>query len=212
MQPKLIYKGAEAEIYLEEWFHEPAIRKQRIPKGYRIPKLDETIRRTRTSHEANMMHEVRKLGVPVPTLKHIDLESSTLIMDYVNGPTLKQELLELSNSDKRTRCHSLGTLIGTMHEGGIVHGDMTISNVLSEKGKLFMIDFGLGDFSSETEDKGVDLLLLNRAIKSTHYAFHQLLFDSFIEGYTSTVGAKMGKEMLLKMREIEQRGRYFDRG
>jgi TP53 regulating kinase-like protein len=99
-----------------------------------------------------------------------------------------------------------------MHEGGIVHGDMTISNVLSEQGKLFMIDFGLGNFSKETEDKGVDLLLLHRAMKSTHYAFHKPLFDAFIKGYTSIVGDKRGKEMLQKMREIEQRGRYFERG
>lgn len=212
MQPKLIYKGAEAEIYLEEWFGKPAIRKHRISKAYRIPELDEAIRRMRTSHEANMMHEVRKLGVPVPTIQHVDLESSTLIMDYVNGPTLKEELYRLSMHGRRERCASLGVLLARMHEGGIVHGDMTISNVLSEGGKLFMIDFGLGDFSKETEDKGVDLLLLNRAMKSTHYAFHTVLFNAFMKGYVSIAGEKQGKEMLHKMREIEKRGRYFERG
>jgi len=212
VQPRLIYKGAEAEIYLEDWFGQPAIRKHRVSKAYRITELDEAIRRTRTSHEANMMHEVRKLGVPVPTIHHIDLESSTLIMDYVEGPTLKEELYGISTQAKRDRCRMLGTLLGKMHEGGIVHGDMTISNVLSEHGKLFMIDFGLGDFSSETEDKGVDLLLLNRAMKSTHYGFHTLLFNAFMKGYSSIVGRKAGKEILRKMREIEQRGRYFERG
>lgn len=212
MQPRLIYRGAEAEIYLEEWFGEPAIRKHRISKAYRIPELDEMIRRTRTSHEANMMHEVRKLGVPVPTILHIDLGSSTLIMDYVNGLTLKEELYRLSMHGRRERCNLLGVVLGRMHEGGIVHGDMTISNVLSEGGKLFMIDFGLGDFSKETEDKGVDLLLLNRAMKSTHYAFHTVLFSAFMKGYVSIVGEKQGKETLHKMREIEQRGRYFERG
>ena len=212
MQPKLIYKGAEAEIYLEEWFGKPAIRKHRISKAYRTPELDEAIRRMRTSHEANMMHEVRKLGVPVPTIQHIDLESSTLIMDYVNGPTLKEELYRLSMHGRRERCGSLGMLVARMHNGGIVHGDMTISNVLSEGGKLFMIDFGLGDFSKETEDKGVDLLLLNRAMKSTHYAFHTVLFKAFMKGYVSIAGERQGKEMLHKMHEIEQRGRYFERG
>jgi len=212
MQPELIYKGAEAELYLEEWFGRLAVRKHRVSKAYRIPVLDETIRRMRTSHEANMMHEVRKLGVPVPTIQHIDLDSTTIIMDYVNGPTLKQELYGLSNSARIERCSSLGALLARMHEGGIVHGDMTISNVLSEQGKLFMIDFGLGDFSKEIEDKGVDLLLLYRAMKSTQYAFHKLLFGAFIKGYTSVVGDKGGKEMLQKMREIEQRGRYFERG
>ena len=197
---------------MEEWFGRPAIRKHRVNKAYRIPELDETIRRTRTSHEANMMHEVRKLGVPVPTIQHIDLESSTIVMDYITGPTLKEELYGLSMHRRRERCRCLGTILARMHEGGIVHGDMTISNVLSENGKLFMIDFSLGDFSKETEDKGVDLLLLNRAMKSTHYAFHTVLFNAFMKGYVSIVGGRQGKAMLHKMHEIEQRGRYFERG
>ncbi|MGD0689941.1 MAG: Kae1-associated kinase Bud32 [Candidatus Bathyarchaeia archaeon] len=208
---KLIYKGAEAEIYLQDWHGELAIRKSRIPKPYRVPELDESIRRTRTAHEANMMHEVRKLGVPVPTIQHIDPESTTIIMDYVPGPTLKEELYKLSISKRRERCNSLGNILGLMHEGGIVHGDMTISNVLSEDGNLYMIDFGLGDFSHELEGKGVDLLLLHRAMKSTHYSFHLVLFNAFLKGYGRAVGKKRAKETLLKMREVEKRGRYFDR-
>jgi Kae1-associated kinase Bud32 len=210
-QPKLIYKGAEAEIYLQDWQGELAVRKSRIAKPYRVSELDESIRRMRTAHEANMMHEVRKLGVPVPTIQHIDRESTTLIMDYVRGPTLKEELYKLSMEERRQRCKSLGITLAVMHEGGIVHGDMTISNVLSEDGKLVMIDFGLGDFSGEIEDKGVDLLLLNRAMRSTHYSFHAALFKAFLKGYAKTVGKKRADETLQKMREIEKRGRYFER-
>lgn len=211
MGPKLIYKGAEAEIYLENWHDDLAIRKSRVTKPYRIPELDEAIRRYRTAHEAGMMQEVRKLGVPVPTIQHIDPESSTLIMDYVDGPTLKAELNGLPMTTRISRCNSLGRLLGQMHEGGIVHGDLTVSNVLSEEGKLFMIDFGLGNFSDEIEDRGVDLLLLNRALRSTHYAFHGTLFKGFLGGYSAIVGKKRSQEISGKMREIEQRGRYFER-
>jgi TP53 regulating kinase-like protein len=212
VEARLIYKGAEAEIYLQDWQGELAVRKSRIPKPYRVAELDESIRRTRTSHEANMMHEVRKLGVPVPTIQHVDPESTTLIMDYVNGPTLKEELYTLPSSKRSERCHTLGTIVGMMHQGGFVHGDMTISNVLSEHGKLFMIDFGLGDFSGAIEDKGVDLLLLNRAIKSTHYSLHTELFKAFTKGYEGTVGKGPARETLQKMHEIEKRGRYVERG
>ncbi len=211
VEPKLIYKGAEAEIYLERWHDELGIRKTRIPKPYRIAQLDEMIRRTRTAHEATMMHEVRKLGVPVPIIHHIDQDSSTIIMDYVNGPTLKEELYKTSTSIRELRCKSLGTLIGQMHDGGAVHGDLTISNVLCESGKLFIIDLGLGDFSQEIEDRGVDLLLLNRAMKSTHYAIHTILFNAFIKGYSAIAGKKTCGEVLQKMKEIEKRGRYFER-
>lgn len=211
-EPRLIYKGAEAEIYLETWHDQLVIRKTRVAKPYRVPELDDAIRRSRTAHEAGMMHEVRKLGVPVPAILHIDADSCTLIMEFIQGPTLKQELNELPASEKRSRCNELGRILGLMHEGGIVHGDMTISNVLSENGKLFMIDFGLGDFSKEIEDRGVDLLLLYRVIKSTHFAFLAPLFKAFLGGYFKTVGKVRAEETVAKMREIERRGRYFERG
>ena len=210
--PILIYTGAEAEIYLQEWFGELAIRKQRIPKSYRVPLLDDNIRHQRTSHEATMLREARKLGVAVPTILHIDPDSSSLIMDYISGTTLKEELHVVSKLDRRARCRALGELLAVMHMGGIVHGDITLSNVISQSGKLFIIDFGLGNFSKEVEAMGVDLLLLNRSIRSTHYLFHTELFKSFIKGYSQIIGPKSSNEIMEKMREVERRGRYFERG
>ena len=208
---KLIYRGAEAEIYLEDWYGEPAVRKSRIPKPYRVPELDSAIRRTRTLHETNLMHEARRVGIPVPVIQHLDPEASSFIMEYVKGPTLKDELYVLSPEFRRRRCTDLGRVVATMHEGGLVHGDLTISNVLSNNGKLFLIDFGLGDFSNELEDRGVDLLLLNRAMKSTHVKFHEQIFAAFMRGYGMVVGRKRKGEILIKVREIERRGRYSER-
>ena len=208
--PKLIYKGAEAEIYLQEWFDEPAIRKTRISKPYRVEQLDEMIRRSRTSHEATMMHEVKKLGVPVPAIFHIDQSTSTIVMEYVKAPTMKEELSSLPISTKLARCKSLGRKLGQMHAGGIVHGDMTLSNVLCDDQSLCIIDFGLANYSEEEEDKGVDLLLFNRILKSSHYETYASLFKAFMTGYSSLSG-KSSKVMLKKMHEIERRGRYFDR-
>jgi len=209
--PKLIYKGAEAEIYLENWFGSMAVRKTRLPKPYRVLQLDATIRRGRTIHETNLMHEARKLGVPIPAIQHIDPETSSFVMDYVNGPTLKEELYVASPETRRKQCNLLGRMVAGIHEGGIVHGDLTISNVLCADGKLFLIDFGLGDFSTELEDRGVDLLLLSRAMKSTHIKFHEEIFAAFLHGYSATVGKRLGVETVTKMREIEKRGRYFER-
>ena len=210
--PRLIYKGAEAEIYVETWHGQVVVRKTRVPKPYRVPALDEWIRRSRTGHEAAMMQEVRKLGIPTPAIQHVEPGTWTLIMEYIQGPTLKEELGTLPENKQRSRCSELGRLIGMMHDGGIVHGDLTISNVLSENGKLFMIDFGLGDFSKEIEDRGVDLLLLNRVIKSTHYALHAALFKAFLGGYSKAAGKRKCDEVIAKMHEVERRGRYFERG
>jgi Kae1-associated kinase Bud32 len=133
-------------------------------------------------------------------------------MEYINGPTLKQELNTLPMRTRALRCRKLGELLARMHQGGVVHGDLTISNVLSENGKLFMIDFGLGNFSTEIEDRGVDLLLLTRVLKSTHYAFSGLLFQAFVRGYSTELGRTEANKALAKMHEIEKRGRYFERG
>jgi TP53 regulating kinase-like protein len=157
------------------------------------------------------MHEARKIGVPVPVIQHLDQETSSFIMEYVNGPTLKDELFVVSPEIRRSRCRELGRLVARMHEGGLVHGDLTISNVLSNSGKLFLIDFGLGDFSVELEDRGVDLLLLNRAMKSTHVRFHEEIFGAFLKGYSTVTGRKLHAETIGKMHEIERRGRYSER-
>jgi len=210
--PLLIYTGAEAAIYLERWFGELAIRKHRIPKPYRIAELDQSIRQYRTSHEAIMLREVRKLSVPAPTILHVDPDSSTLIMDYVKGITLKEELGNISQSERRSRFSMLGARLASMHKGGIVHGDMTLSNVISRDGRLWMIDFGLGNLSTEVEDMGVDLLLLNRSLRSTHFKLHADLFRVFLKSYVSTIGPKRGLEIVEKMKEVESRGRYFERG
>ena len=209
--PKLIYRGAEAEIYLENWCGEPAVRKTRVPKPYRVPELDSTIRRTRTLHETNLMHEARRIGIPVPVIQHLDPDEASFIMEYINGPTLKEELYVVPAHIRRRRCTDLGKVVATMHEGGLVHGDLTISNVISDNGKLFLIDFGLGDFSNELEDRGVDLLLLNRVMKSTHVRFHEEIFGAFLRGYGTVVGRKRKVEVLNKVREIERRGRYSER-
>lgn len=210
IQPRLIYKGAEAEIYLQNWFDEPAIRKTRIPKPYRVEQLDEVIRRTRTSHEAIVMHEVKKLGVPAPVIFHVDSSTSTIVMEYIQASTLKDELKVLSKSKQLSRCETLGRKLGQMHSGGIVHGDMTLSNVLCDDELLCIIDFGLASYSAEDEDRGVDLLLFNRALKSSYYTTHKPLFAAFMKGYSTSSG-KSTKTMLKKMHEIERRGRYFDR-
>jgi TP53 regulating kinase-like protein len=209
--PRLIYRGAEAEIYLEDWYGSVAVRKSRIAKPYRVPELDFQIRRTRTLHETNLMHEARRIGIPVPVILHVAPEESTFVMEYVNGPTLKDELYVASSKVRRDRCLDLGKIVAAMHQGGLVHGDLTISNVLSDGGKLFMIDFGLGDFSTELEDRGVDLLLLNRAMKSTHVRFHEEIFEAFLKGYSIVAGKREQSEAFAKMHEIEKRGRYSER-
>lgn len=203
-------KGAEACLYLAEWHGRKVVMKKRLPKGYRLPEMDEQIRSYRTIHEPQLMHEAKKAGVPTPTIFLVDVKSSTIIMDFIEGKQLKQLLNEVSEKDRLQLCRKIGELIGKLHKHGIVHGDLTTSNMIqSSNGKIFFVDFGLGEKTKELEALGVDLHLMKRALQSTHFKFAEECFKNVIEGYSSVLDADTVKNVLDKIREIERRGRYI---
>jgi TP53 regulating kinase-like protein len=208
----LIRKGAEASIFLEEWHGRQVVMKTRLSKAYRVDRLDTSIRLARTSREAHLLHDSKRAGVPTPTVYEVDVGTCTIIMDYVNGPRLKEALFGMTNSDLRRTCRHVGSLVGQLHSGGIVHGDLTTSNMILRDGdKLFFIDFGLSGYSNEPEARGIDLLLMNRAFKSTHFALHSRAFESMLDGYRRVMGRKETERVLIKTYEIEKRGRYSER-
>jgi len=206
----LIKKGAEANLYLENWHGKKVIIKERIPKKYRLPVLDERIRTYRTIHEPQLMHEAKKAGVPTPTIYMVDLAKKSIIMEYVEGKQVKRILNQLSAKERIELCRKIGILIGRLHKSGIIHGDLTTSNmILTSNGKIYFVDFGLGEFSKELEARGVDLHLMKRALQSTHYLFAEESFNAVLEGYAEAVGEVEAKKVLEKIREIELRGRYI---
>ena len=64
----------------------------------------------------------------------------------------------------------MGEAIAKMHDANIMHGDLTTSNMMIRSGSesLVMIDFGLSFISAMSEDRAVDLYVLERAFQSTH--------------------------------------------
>ena len=62
----------------------------------------------------------------------------------------------------------LGRLINRLHEIGIIHGDLTTSNMIYNENNIGLLDFGLSYTKSSAEDKAVDLYVLERAFISTH--------------------------------------------
>ncbi len=119
-----------------------------------------------------------------------------------------------------TVAHSLGTLVGKMHAAGVIHGDLTTSNVMLRnppwtcnecnqqnewEPQLSLIDFGLATSTSSvltnaksnkqfsqkqnkqhfhSEEKAVDLYVLERAFLSTHPESDMLVQEVW-KGYNS---------------------------
>ncbi len=207
----LLKKGAEASLFVADWHGRQVVFKKRFPKRYRPKKLDLTIRAFRTVHEPQLISEAKKAGVPTPTIFQVDVENSTIVMQFLEGKQVKQLLGEFTSHQRKAICVKLGKLVGRLHRNGIIHGDLTTSNmILDAEGKIFFVDFGLGEKNTELEARGVDLHLLKRALQSTHYQFAEESFQAVLKGYAVGVGDAEAKNVLAKVKEIERRGRYVD--
>jgi TP53 regulating kinase-like protein len=207
----LMKKGAEASLYLAEWHGRRVVVKARIPKRYRPEALDEQIRTYRTVHEPQLMHEAKAAGVPTPLIYLVNVPEATITMEYVEGQQLKQVLNSASPARRRELCVAIGELVGKLHKQGLIHGDLTTSNmILNSNGKICFVDFGLGEKNAEVEAQGVDLHLMKRALQSTHYMFWEECFKSVLSGYSSVLGVESAEKVYEKIREIERRGRYVE--
>jgi TP53 regulating kinase-like protein len=205
----LLKKGAEASLFLADWHDRRVIVKTRFPKKYRPVKLDMEIRSYRTVHEPQLMHEAKKAGVPTPTIFLVDVKNAVIIMEFIEGKQIKQLLSNLSKKEREEVCVRIGELIGKLHMHGVIHGDLTTSNmILGSEEKILFVDFGLGEKTMELEARGVDLHLMKRALQSTHYQFAEECFESVMRGYSAVLGAEETGKVLGKIREIERRGRY----
>jgi TP53 regulating kinase-like protein len=207
----LFKKGAEASLYLADWHGRKVVIKVRIPKRYRPEALDKRIRSYRTVHEPQLMHEAKGFGVPTPLIYMVNVPEASITMEFVEGQQIKLLLNEAAQNKRRQLCIAIGESIGKLHSHGIIHGDLTTSNmILTPEGKIFFVDFGLGEKNIEVEAKGVDLHLMKRALQSTHYLFWEECFKAVMSAYSSVLGGEAAEKVYEKIKEIERRGRYVE--
>ncbi len=206
--PEIIAVGAEAVLARYEFLGRPAIYKVRVRKSYRDPRLDERLRRERTFTESRIMNKLRSEGLPVPALYLVDPKGEYLVMEFVEGELLKDMIGKGMDFHRVVR--ELGRVTARMHRLGIVHGDLTTSNVIVRGGRPYLIDFGLARFSDDLEDIGVDVHLFQRAVESTHYEVKDEVMSEFLTGYGEVVGEERVREVIEKVREIRLRGRYVE--
>lgn len=199
---KLIQRGAEADIYRGLWHGRPSIIKVRTPKPYRNAALDLRIRRHRTLHEAQMLHTVKSLGIAAPLVYFVDAVHHTITMEYVKGTTVHT----LRPDDLLQSCEPAGRMAGLLHSAGIMHGDLTTSNLLLSSGRLYLIDMGLSRRGTKAEDWAVDLRLVKEVLGSAHAPYMEDAWNAFLSGYSRTM--HNSKHILKLVSEIELRGRY----
>jgi Kae1-associated kinase Bud32 len=206
---EVIYRGAEAIIYTSKLEGEKVLIKERIKKDYRISQLDEKLRKIRTRHEVRLLRRARECGVPTPKILMVDEKKFKIIMEFISGKRIKELLNYANKKTIKKVCYLIGKNIGKLHSNGIVHGDLTTSNMILKNRNIYFIDFGLGGFSNRIEDFGIDLNLLYEALKSTHFKILKLCWENIVKGYKEEF--PNAKKVLEKVEEIEKRARYVER-
>ena len=175
--------------------------------------------------------------MPVPAVYAVDEREGWVMLEWVEGEVVRVKVNEWLRRRKELGVAEgveeevlkglmgrIGRAIGRMHGVGIVHGDLTTSNLMLRPkredtvngegsrnagdevlgGDIVLIDFGLASQSSADEDKAVDLYVLERAFGSTHPRAEGL-FSELLGAYgTSFKGANV---VLKKLEEVRMRGR-----
>ncbi len=195
----MISQGAEAKVFLQDGH----VVKNRFPKTYRIKDIDFPLRRQRTRREASILEKIPE-GINAPKLLKMDDKSMDIHMEHIKGEKLRDIL------DSRPElAMEIGRDVAKLHNAGIIHGDLTTSNMIWSDGRLFLIDFGLSYFSQKIEDMAVDLHLLRQALESKHYKIYGSAFPLVLEGYKQQ--SKDHQSIYNRFLLVEKRGRNKDK-
>jgi len=206
---KVLQRGAEAIIYLDEYEGQLAVFKERIKKSYRIEELDKKLRKFRSRKEAKLLNEARKIGVATPKILNLDEEKGLIVMEYIDGIRIKEFLEKCDKKEVEKILRKIGELVGKLHSYNLIHGDLTTSNLILKSDKIYFIDFGLGEFSQRIEDKAVELRLFEEALKATHFKIFKIAWKNFINGYKKEY--KDADKVLLQLEKVKKRVRYAKR-
>lgn len=193
---KLLSQGAEAQILI---VNDNILKKIRLPKTYRLEEIDTKLRKSRNRREFKVLTKLIQTNVNVP--KPLDnLETSkqkeiAFTFEYIKGDNLKEIL------DKKLLFKAFNQII-KLHLAEVVHGDLTTLNMLVRDNKVYLIDFGLSEFSKNVEERAVDLNLFFNCIKNEHPIFYKYKLE-LLELYSNQVS----KEVIKRLEQVEQRGR-----
>jgi len=202
MKQSVIAQGAEAIITKKSKHGKVIVMKTRSPKKYRLTQLDLKLRKQRTRREARLLEKVAKI-IPVPKIINVEESKYEIQMEFIEGEKLSQHLETLNHTRISKQ---IGKNVAKLHDAGIIHGDLTTSNMILKNNVLFFLDFGLGFHSDRIEDKAVDLHVLSQALEAKHPTIFRASFKTMINQYKKT--SKNSSAVLKRLEKVEKRGRY----
>ncbi|XP_056591180.1 EKC/KEOPS complex subunit TP53RK [Triplophysa dalaica] len=215
-EAQMIKQGAEARVYRGRFLGRSVIIKERFPKLYRHPSVDEKLTRRRTAQEVRSILRCRRAGINAPVVYFVDYNNHCIFLeDIVHSVSVRDYIVPVQATVQgtehlQTLAEKIGEILAQMHDEDVIHGDLTTSNMLllskaeHKNINLVLIDFGLSYISALTEDKGVDLYVLEKAFLSTH-PNTEAIFERLLKSYTSS--SKKAPAVIKKLDEVRLRGR-----
>ncbi len=183
-------KGAESIVSNVKFLGVSCLKKDRIKKAYRNEILDTKLRIERTRQEVRLLHKAKQAGVVAPTVLYVS--QTFFLMTKLPGKRAK-----LHN---RSECVQAGEMLAKLHANEIIHGDYTKANLLESKGKLSVIDFGLGFFSKDLEDRAIDVITMLDNLTNQEQR------DWFLQGYKQE--NERFDSVIKRIEGIRKRARY----
>ena len=228
-----IAQGAEATLTKAS---ETTVIKDRIKKSYRLPILDNKIRKTRTKKETKLLEKASKL---IPTPKILSTSSDNkggvskggaggdfkIKMQFIKGKKLSEHLETIPNPEEI--CKIIGEQIAKLHDADIIHGDLTTSNMIlsspSPDNSLCVESDGVGGWGTNKSQKlyfidfGLGFIskkIEDKAvdlhlIKQALEAKHHKHYEKFFKSVLE--GYKTSKnfsQTINRLKKVEARGRY----
>ena len=183
------------------------------------------------------------LAMDVP--KVLRTEPPVLYLEFVEGLTVrdyleKHLLIHMDENDRNSHnvdgqleqlAQHIGGIVAKLHTLGIVHGDLTTSNMMLRKSQqpivnpeepsykrartndgpghllnITLIDFGLAKSTTSAEERAVDIYVLERALTSTHPNLPSFFLDTIMEAYQPEP-KKAAIATLQRLEQVRLRGR-----
>ncbi|PVU92476.1 hypothetical protein BB561_003787 [Smittium simulii] len=224
----MLGQGAEARVYKSTLFDKTIAEKVRFSKKYRHPVLDARILSSQINQEVRLLHRCLQNDISVPAIYFVDKLNYTISLEFIEGTkvrdilskaleesslTIEKAETSIEANEANYTSHALSTKLrnieakvaehiavnlSKMHNVGIIHGDLTTSNMIlsPDLSQMTFIDFGLGSVSNNPESIAVDLYVFERALTSS-YRFADRLLECFFSNYISST--KNSKAIMTKL-------------
>ena len=88
-----------------------------------------------------MLSIAKEIGVRTPFVYFVDPISAEIVMEFIEGKNLKEEMNE-------SFALEMGRCTGLLHTNNIIHNDLTTSNFIkAANNQIVLLDFGLSFLS-----------------------------------------------------------------